>query len=170
MSKRKAGKAKGRPKESPDDGPFVPIRHYYHSHNFLKIKDKEWEHSSDSDDEEQSWDRAVAESEINDFTDLSEGEKQLLILWNNYIKSDTKIANKKIPQHCVNFIKSHAKTIRDRGIDEQLQWHLVTLWDEGLISSDHLSSCLDYYYSLVGPPHEPKMGSTSSQAIVLDDD
>lgn len=74
----------------------------------------------------------------------------MIILWNDFIKRDTIIPARLIPQLCVDFIEKHAKAIKDSGIDEQLRWHLVTLWDEGLISSDHLSSCLDYYHGLVG--------------------
>ena len=37
-------------------GPFRPIRDYYHSTSFLKIKDNEWEKDVDSDDElDHSW-------------------------------------------------------------------------------------------------------------------
>ncbi|CAB9496325.1 Polycomb protein SUZ12 [Seminavis robusta] len=148
-------KAKRKLRPSADNGPFVPVRHYYHSNNFLKIKDNEWEDGADSDDEEQTWHRAVERSEINDFTDLSDGEKQLILLWNNYIQSDTKIPSKRIPQYCVNFVEKHHQDIKEANIDDQLQWHLVTLWDEGLISSKHLSSCLEYYYSLVGSSQGP---------------
>jgi VEFS-Box of polycomb protein len=74
----------------------------------------------------------------------------MILLWNGFIESDTIIPSKRIPQLCVDFIGKHAMAIRDSGIDEQLRWHLVTLWDEGIISGDHLSSCLDYYHGLVG--------------------
>ena len=67
MSKRSAkGKGKGkkrtRDRSEEDTGPFVPIRDYYHSQSFLKIKDNEWENGEDSDDEEQTWHREVEKS------------------------------------------------------------------------------------------------------------
>ena len=69
-------------------------------------------------------------------------------LWNSFIRSDTIIRAKSIPQRCLNFVEAHATQIRDAGIGEQLTWHLVNLWDEGLISSDHMSACLDHYNKL----------------------
>jgi VEFS-Box of polycomb protein len=81
----------------------------------------------------------------------------MIILWNDFInRTDTIIPAKRIPQLCVDFIKEHAFSIRDSQIDEQLRWHLVTLWDEGLISNDHLSSCLDYYHGLVDGSNDKK--------------
>ena len=42
---------------------FKPIRDYYHSHSFLKIKDNEWENGVDSDDEENGeWVREIETS------------------------------------------------------------------------------------------------------------
>lgn len=60
-SKPKAPKRKRLPKPKKtgpphNTGPFRPIRDYYHSTSFLKIKDNEWEKDIDSDDElDHSW-------------------------------------------------------------------------------------------------------------------
>lgn len=69
-------------------------------------------------------------------------------LWNAFVRSDTIIGAKSMPQKCLDFVEAHATHIRHAGIDEQLTWHLVNLWDEGLISSDHMSVCLDHFHKI----------------------
>lgn len=131
--------------------PFQPIRDYYHSTSFIKFKDNEWENDVDSDDEvDHSWRRGLEKSELQEFTDIPNVEKDLMQMWNAFVRSDTIIRKKSIPQKCLNFIDMNATTIRDEGLGEQLPWHLINLWDEGLISSDHMSVCLDRYHKLAG--------------------
>ena len=77
----------------------------------------------------------------------------MMQMWNAFVRSDTIIRSKSIPQTCLNFIEMNATKIRDEGLGEQLPWHLVNLWDEGLISSDHLSFCLDHYHNLASGTH-----------------
>ena len=92
--------------------------------------------------------------DIHDYTDIKLEEKKLMLLWNNFVRSDTIIPAKRIPQICLDFIEQHYETIRDEGIDSTLPWHLVNLWDEGLISGEHLSFCIEHYHDLAGsaPP------------------
>lgn len=155
-TKRKRAPSKPKPKSTGTrhhTGPFQPIRDYYHSTSFLKIKDNEWKKNIDSDDElDQTWLHELEKSDIHDYTDIKEEEKKLMLHWNNFVRSDTIIPAKKIPQLCLDFVEQRYETIRDEGIGSTLPWHLVNLWDEGLISADHLSFCIEHYHDLAGSP------------------
>jgi hypothetical protein len=74
-------------------------------------------------------------------------------LWTAFVRSDTIIRSKSMPQTCLDFIEKKATKIREEGLGEQLTWHLVNLWDEGFISGDHMPFCLDHYQKLARGTH-----------------
>jgi len=134
--------------------PFKPIRDYYHSISFIKIKDNEWETNIDSDDEaDNAWRKRLEKSELYEFTDVPKPEKDIMHLWNAYVRSDTVIRNKSIPQLCLRFVETHAKDIQQAGLAEQLPSHLFCLWEEGLINRDHLAVCMDQFHKLANGTH-----------------
>ena len=86
---------------------------------------------------------------LHDFDDIPDPEKTFMVLWNEFMRSDSlNVSIKSFPQKCLTFIEKHALDIRDAGLEDQLPLHLSNLWDESLISRDHFLACLEHYHNL----------------------
>lgn len=71
-------------------------------------------------------------------------------LWNPFIKSNTVIADRSIPERCMAFIHTHYAVLKTNQLRQELVLHLHNLWDHGLVSSDHIVECMMEYDSLQG--------------------
>lgn len=86
---------------------------------------------------------------LDEFGDVSIEEKRFFVMWNDFIKRDTKIPRSILPQLCLHFVQVSAATIQKSGLEEQIIWHLTNLWDEGLISQSDLLACMTEYHEIV---------------------
>ena len=66
-------------------------------------------------------------------------------IWNKYIYSNHIIADRDIPNRCIDFARKHGCELNHHGLRNQLLLHLFTMWDNLLISSDHILECLDIF-------------------------
>jgi hypothetical protein len=87
---------------------------------------------------------------LDEFTDVSVQEKYFFGLWNDFAQSDLQIPIDKVPGLCRDFIQIHAIKLDDSGLEEQLIWHLTSLWDEGILSRTDLLTCMVDYSDLLG--------------------
>lgn len=69
----------------------------------------------DSEDENcPAWLMESTEAAINDFTDVNEGEKQMLNLWSSHVMKHNYIANKQLLSACETFVDLHGSNIINR--------------------------------------------------------
>jgi hypothetical protein len=80
---------------------------------------------------------------IDDFDDVSDTEKVFLKLWNAFIRSSTYVADKDLPEQCMQFITVNASSIQ--GFEEHLICHLITLWEEHQLTRDHILVVMKHY-------------------------
>ena len=120
----------------------IPVRQYYHSKTNLPMRQEEW--AEDSDDEsDDSWIDKKGSLLIDEFDDVSEKEKYFLKLWNFFMNGSHKlVADRGIPSRCVEFIKIHGEDIAQRNMRDLLLLHFCNLWDEEILSSDHISALM----------------------------
>ena len=123
----------------------IPVRQYYHSKTNLPMRQGEW--AEDSDDEsDDSWIDKKSSLLIDEFDDVSEKEKYFLKLWNFFINGSHKlVADRGIPSRCVEFIKVHGNDIGQRNMRDLLLLHFCNLWDEEILSSDHISALMTFF-------------------------
>ena len=145
----------------------IPVRQYYHSKTNLPMRQGEW--AEDSDDEsDDSWIDKKSSLLIDEFDDVSEKEKYFLKLWNLFINGSHKlVADRSIPSRCVEFIKVHGIDIAQRNMRELLLLHFCNLWDEEILSSDHISALMKFFDRNCAEAEVPGKGNSKSATRAL---
>lgn len=119
----------------------IPIRQYYHSHTNLPMINDDWMGDSD-DDVDEDWVQEMSSELLDEFEDVSSEEKQFMIIWNRFIKSNHVIGDRHMPDKCHEFILKNRLQLIDAGLRVQLLLHLFHLWDSGVISSNRIRRCM----------------------------
>ncbi len=122
----------------------IPIRQYYHSHTNLPMINDDWMGDSD-DDIDEDWVQEMSSELLDEFEDVSSEEKQFMIIWNRFIKSNHVIGDRHMPDKCDEFILKNRKQLIDAGLRVQLLLHLFHLWDSGVISSNRIRRCMTLF-------------------------
>ena len=151
-----------------DDAPFVCrraalTRVYRHTTGAQPI---EPEHMQvDSDDEiYPEWTQQLSRRMMEDFQDVNEGEKEMMIMWNHHVMkhkcgserwtmSDDRrspslcfsfsfIADSQMPLACELFVERHAKDLREKKLVKNFYLHLATLQLYNLIKKTDLAKCI----------------------------
>jgi len=112
---------------------------YYHVHSYEPILNNGF--NDDSEDEmDYSWQRKKCEKKTDELIDISQEEKQLFFLWNEFIEFK-QITFKEFPNLCEDFVKHKGKSIIENGLQHQLALHLFNLCDLDLINSQTIVQC-----------------------------
>lgn len=117
-------------------------RLYYHTSTCLPVKPNEVDIDSEAD-MDPDWLRERTQLMIDEFSDVNEGEKEILKLWNLHIMSNHKYkADKMIPQACIDFVETEGKIIIAKNLYKNFILHLANLYDYGLIGSKDMIECI----------------------------
>ncbi|UJR33883.1 hypothetical protein I4U23_021304 [Adineta vaga] len=129
-----------------DDAPFVCrraalTRVYRHTTGAQPI---EPEHiQMDSDDEiYPEWTQQLSRRMMEDFQDVNEGEKEMMIMWNHHVMKHNFIADSQMPFACELFVEKHAKDLREKNLIKNFYLHLATLQLYNLIKKTDLAKCI----------------------------
>lgn len=105
---------------------------------------------------------------ILDFTDVNDGEKEIMILWNCFILPVMPLSDRKMPELISRFSKENGELIVSKGLVKNFLLHLTNLHSFGLIKAQDLQSAMLYIYSLEDKIVETKLeGATSDSKAVL---
>jgi hypothetical protein len=128
------------------EAPIInPLREYFHARTNQPIASaRDLQDDSDCEDAD-DWLHTMSEKLIDDFDDVSEKEKKFMNLWNRFIKCHHVIADRDIPRKVESFIVMNREKLREGDLRTNLLLHLTNLWDESLISSNRISSCMAIY-------------------------
>lgn len=127
-----------------DDEADVDVhgRLFYHTSTCLPVKPNEVDIDSEADIDPE-WLRERTQLMIDEFTDVNEGEKEILKLWNLHIMKNYKYkGDNMIPQACLDFVESEGHTILSKNLYKNLVLHLANLYDFGLVSSGDIIECI----------------------------
>ena len=106
------------------------------------MRQGEWVEDSD-DESDDSWIEKKSSLLIDEFDDVSEKEKYFLKLWNCFVNGSHKlVADRGVPTRCTEFIKVHGIDIAQQNMRDLLLLHFCNLWDEEILSSDHISTLM----------------------------
>ena len=105
---------------------------------------------------------------LNEFVDVTGTEKIFLNAWKRFIRTDSVVAYDKVPGKCLEFIRLHQKLLK--GLRTELLMHLMTLWENKLIPSDHILICMNEHDALQENLHDkesevPANSSSSSTSL-----
>ncbi|XP_022080334.1 polycomb protein suz12-A-like [Acanthaster planci] len=108
-------------------------RMYYHTHSLQPIRPQEMD--LDSEDEiDPLWLQQRTSMMIDEFTDVNEGEKELMKLWNLHCMEHNFIADSHIPLACQLFIEKRGRELLRRNLYRNFLLHVVNMYDFSLIS------------------------------------
>lgn len=123
-------------------------RIFYHSKTTQPITVKEINESMDSDDDmESDWVQEQTAMLLDEFTDVNEGEKEIMRLWNAHMLKYNLISETQIYEKCAKFIQEQGENIKNVNLTNNFFLHLSNLYEYGVISCDELISLLDSFKS-----------------------
>ncbi|TKY70788.1 Polycomb group protein EMBRYONIC FLOWER 2 [Spatholobus suberectus] len=125
-------------------------RQFFHSHRVQPMALEQVLTDRDSEDE---IDDDIADLEdrrmLDDFVDVSKDEKQLMHLWNSFMRKQRVLADGHVPWACEAFSKLHGKELIS---SPTLFWcwrlFMIKLWNHGLLDACTMNNCsiiLDSY-------------------------
>ncbi|KAL8584925.1 hypothetical protein ACOMHN_043562 [Nucella lapillus] len=107
-------------------------RLYFHSVTCQPMRPQEIDLDSE-DENSPPWLYLKTVMMIDEFTDVNEGEKELMKMWNVHIMKHDYIADCQIPKACFSFVEEHGREVLERNLARNLLIHLVNLFDFSLI-------------------------------------
>ncbi|KAL3524118.1 hypothetical protein ACH5RR_016952 [Cinchona calisaya] len=118
-------------------------RQFFHSHRAQPMALEQVLSDRDSEDEV---DDDVADLEdrrmLDDFVDVTKDEKQMMHLWNSFIRKQRVLADGHVPWACEAFSRLHAQ---DLGQAPALLWcwrlFMIKLWSHGLLDARTMNIC-----------------------------
>lgn len=112
-------------------------RQYHHSMTSLPIFPKELNNDSE-DESDPAWLQHKTMQMIDEFTDVNEGEKELMKMWNLHMMRKGYVGDIQIPLACDMFLNEHGRELLTKNLYNNFVLHLCNLFDYGLLSADIL--------------------------------
>ncbi|XP_046845611.1 polycomb protein SUZ12-like [Xenia sp. Carnegie-2017] len=117
-------------------------RVYFHSNTCLPMKPDDLEFDSE-DELNPEWLRIKTQKMIDDFTDVNDGEKKLMKLWNIHVMKRGYIADLQIPEACKTFVEEYGETIINEKLCRNFLLHLVNLNDFNILCKADLLKTME---------------------------
>lgn len=108
-------------------------RLYHHTTTCLPIYPKEMEIDSE-DENDPKWLQTKTMMMIDDFTDVNEGEKELMKMWNLHVMRHGYVGDCQIPLACTMFLQNKGQELLMKNLYRNFVLHMCNLFDFGLIS------------------------------------
>uniref|UniRef100_A0A9J7XBX7 SUZ12 polycomb repressive complex 2 subunit a n=2 Tax=Cyprinus carpio TaxID=7962 RepID=A0A9J7XBX7_CYPCA len=109
-------------------------RLYFHSDSCTPLRPQEMDVDSE-DERDPAWLREKTVMQIDEFTDVNEGEKEVMKLWNLHVMKNGFIADNQMNQACLLFVEQHITTIIEKNLCQNILLHLVSMHDFGLVNT-----------------------------------
>ncbi|XP_014838053.1 PREDICTED: polycomb protein suz12-B-like [Poecilia mexicana] len=109
-------------------------RLYFHSDSCLPMRAQEMEVDSE-DERDPDWLREKTAKQIEEFTDVNEGEKEIMKLWNLHVMKHGFIADNQMNEACLVFAEQNAAAIVEHSLCRNFLLHLISMHDFNLIST-----------------------------------
>lgn len=117
-------------------------RLYYHTTTCLPIKPNELDLDSEAD-MDPAWLRERTKLMIDEFTDVNEGEKEILKLWNIHLMQNYQYkGDNMIKKACHDFVEKEGHQILSQNLFKNFTLHLANLFDFGLLGSEDVLECI----------------------------
>ncbi|KAK3751064.1 hypothetical protein RRG08_044641 [Elysia crispata] len=110
-------------------------RLYFHAVTCQPVRPQELD-TEGRDESKPRWLRQKTVMMIDEFTDVNEGEKELMKMWNLHIMEKEYIGDCSVPQACFTFVEEHGQEIVRKNLCRNFLIHLVNLFDFSLIRPD----------------------------------
>ncbi|XP_022918148.1 polycomb protein Su(z)12 [Onthophagus taurus] len=130
--------------------PFITghNRLYHHTTTCLPIYPKEMDVDSEGENDPE-WLRAKTMMMIDEFTDVNEGEKELMKMWNLHVMKYGFVGDCQIPLACHMFVQHKGKELLMKNLYRNFVVHMCSLFDFGLVSAVCLYATLKKLQEMV---------------------
>ncbi|XP_067315572.1 polycomb protein suz12-B [Pseudorasbora parva] len=108
-------------------------RLYFHSDSCMPLRPQEMEVDSE-DERDPEWLQEKTTTQIEEFTDVNEGEKEVMKLWNLHVMKNGFIADNQMSQASMLFVENCGPYIIRRNLCRNFLLHLVNLHDFNLVT------------------------------------
>uniref|UniRef100_A0A6Q2WZQ1 Polycomb protein VEFS-Box domain-containing protein n=1 Tax=Esox lucius TaxID=8010 RepID=A0A6Q2WZQ1_ESOLU len=108
-------------------------RLYFHSDSCMPLRPQEMEVDSE-DERDPEWLREKTATQLEEFTDVNEGEKEVMKLWNLHVMKHGFIADNQMNQASMQFVEKCGAYIVRRNLCRNFLLHLVSMHDFNLVS------------------------------------
>ncbi|RZF43138.1 hypothetical protein LSTR_LSTR012558 [Laodelphax striatellus] len=108
-------------------------RLYHHTTTCLPIYPKEMDVDSE-DENDPKWLQKKTQMMIDDFTDVNEGEKELMKKWNLHVMKHGFVGDCQIPLASTMFLKDRGHELLMKNLYRNFVLHMCNLFDFGLVS------------------------------------
>ncbi|CAN4126281.1 unnamed protein product [Withania somnifera] len=130
-------------RSDPRNRALLQKRQFFHSHRAQPMALEQVLSDRDSEDEV---DDDVADLEdrrmLDDFVDVTKDEKQMMHLWNSFVRKQRVLADGHIPWACEAFSKLHGQEFARAPM---LRWcwrlFMIKLWNHGLVDARTINNC-----------------------------
>ncbi|XP_030645872.1 polycomb protein suz12-A [Chanos chanos] len=109
-------------------------RLYFHSDSCMPLRPQEMDVDSE-DERDPEWLREKTTTQIEEFTDVNEGEKEVMKLWNLHVMKYGFIADNQMSQACLMFVENCGLTIVEKNLCRNFLLHLVSMHDFNLVNT-----------------------------------
>ncbi|XP_060757290.1 polycomb protein suz12-A [Neoarius graeffei] len=109
-------------------------RLYFHSDSCMPLRPHEMDEDSE-DEKDPEWLREKTVMQIDEFTDVNEGEKEVMKLWNLHVMKHGFIADNQMTQACMLFVENYGSIVAEKNLCRNFLLHLVSMHDFGLVST-----------------------------------
>lgn len=123
-------------------------RLYHHTITCLPVLPKEMDADCD-DQKDPKWLQTKTKMMIDEFTDVNEGEKELMKLWNLHVMKYGFVGDCQIPLACNLFLECNGKELLRRNLYRNFVLHLCNMFDFGLLSGLAVYATLQRLHILI---------------------
>ncbi|KAK7867008.1 hypothetical protein R5R35_006872 [Gryllus longicercus] len=123
-------------------------RLYHHTTTCLPIYPKEMDIDSEGE-HDPKWLQTKTMMMIDDFTDVNEGEKELMKMWNLHVMKHGYVGDCQIPLACTMFLESKGKELLMKNLYRNFVLHVCSLFDFGLVSPVTLYNTIQKLQDLI---------------------
>ncbi|XP_047485478.1 polycomb protein suz12-A-like isoform X2 [Penaeus chinensis] len=109
-------------------------RLYHHTMTCLPIQPHELDEDSEGEHDSE-WVRQKTQMMIDEFSDVNEGEKELMKMWNLHVMKYNFVGDSQIPLACSMFLESHGTELLRKSLYRNFVLHMISLHDFGLIGT-----------------------------------
>ncbi|CAL1601611.1 unnamed protein product [Knipowitschia caucasica] len=116
-------------------------RLYFHSDSCMPLRPQEMEEDSE-DERDPDWLREKTATQLDEFTDVNEGEKEVMKLWNLHVMKSGFIADNQMSQAVMLFVESCGTHIVRRNLCRNVLLHLVSMHDFNLVNTSTIDRAM----------------------------
>ncbi|XP_034249349.1 polycomb protein suz12-A isoform X2 [Thrips palmi] len=138
-------------------------RLYHHTVTCLPVHPKEMDNDSEGENDPK-WLQTKTMMMIDEFTDVNEGEKELMKMWNLHVMKEGYVGDCQVPTACTKFLEKKGKELLDKNLYRNFIVHMCSLFDYGLVSPVALYQIVQQLHEMVKDHHATAMqGSWEAQ-------